>query len=261
MEAYAGRCGSYGRYDLEWLISTCTIGEISQAHHKEWVVGFDERKSVRVVEQFLIARRALYETVYSHKTVRCAEGMMALFLRRLKTVVSQGTRISSDAYFQSLIDIINGKPLDQSNLLTLDDTVIQSVVDEISHSDIKDVTIKDLARRITERDLFKIVPIKDDSLASFLTDSHWREKLCEVIQPYVAGDSEFYFILDSRDFRMMSKSEKEKIFFINSSNHQAEAAADHPAFSGYRDYTAKTQSIFTVREAISAVKSLVEAKQ
>jgi HD superfamily phosphohydrolase len=80
------QCGvAYGRYDLDWLISTCTIGT---TRDDELVAGFDRNKSLRVVEQFLIARRALYETVYYHKTVRAAEGMVALFLRRLKKVAN-----------------------------------------------------------------------------------------------------------------------------------------------------------------------------
>lgn len=60
---------AYGRYDLDWLVSTLTIGRNDRG---ELVTGFDRRKSVRVVEQFLIARQALYETVYHHRTIRSA---------------------------------------------------------------------------------------------------------------------------------------------------------------------------------------------
>ena len=67
---------AYGRFDLNWLISTCTIGETIT---NELVVGFDGTKALRAVEQLLIARRSLYRTVYFHKTVRSAEGMVAMF--------------------------------------------------------------------------------------------------------------------------------------------------------------------------------------
>jgi HD superfamily phosphohydrolase len=71
-------CGvAYGGYDLNWLISTCTVG---RTNTNELMVGFDRGKSLRAIEQFLIARRALYETAYHHRTVRAAEGMVALFI-------------------------------------------------------------------------------------------------------------------------------------------------------------------------------------
>src|ERR1044071_5263979 len=54
---------AYGRYDLDWLISTATIGEAGDSTFGGVVVGFEERKAIRVVEQFLIARRAMYDTV------------------------------------------------------------------------------------------------------------------------------------------------------------------------------------------------------
>jgi hypothetical protein len=248
----------YGRYDLDWLISTCKIGDISHGQQKDWVVGFDARKSTRVVEQFLIARRALYETVYWHKTVRCAEGMMALFLRRLKRVVQEGARFIGERIFRPVIDIINGKALPPNELLTLDDSVIHLVVEAVLRSDIKDETVRDLARRIAERDLFKIVPVPEEALQNFTNDPHWREKLCDVIKPHTRGDPEFYFHLDSRRFRLMSNHDVEKVYLIDS-DRSAGPAADHPAFHEYRDYRARTISLYTRREAVPYVTKLVAA--
>jgi hypothetical protein len=60
---------AYGRYDIDWLISTATVGVRAGEERRHLVVGFDSRKAVRVIEQFVVARRALYDTVYRHKTV------------------------------------------------------------------------------------------------------------------------------------------------------------------------------------------------
>ena len=248
---------SYGRYDLEWLLSTVNIGEASNGQDVEWVVGFDRHKAVRVIEQFLIARRALYETVYWHKTICCAENMMALFLKRLKVVVLDGARILSEKYFKPLVDVINSNPVDQACLLILDDSIIHLVIESVISSDIKDDTLKDLARRISERDLFKVVPVVEDRLDDFIRDSHWREKLCKAIEPYARGDSEYYFILDSRSFNMMAKNNPEKVFLIDK-DHRAESAAETHSFSSYRDYKERISRIFTVREAVPAVKKLIE---
>lgn len=62
---------AYGRYDLNWLVSTATVGFTAE---NKLVAGFDRQKAPPVVEQLLIARRALYDTVYFHRTVRGAEG-------------------------------------------------------------------------------------------------------------------------------------------------------------------------------------------
>ena len=45
----------YGRYDIDWLISTCKIGKNEGG---EYVVGFDINKSLRVVEQFLLSPKS-----------------------------------------------------------------------------------------------------------------------------------------------------------------------------------------------------------
>jgi uncharacterized protein len=250
----------YGRYDLDWLISTCKIGETSIGTQKEWVVGFDSRKAIRGVEQFLIARRALYETVYWHKTVRCAEGMMALFLRRLKRVVKDGSKFMGERFFRPLIAIINGEPLAPHDLLALDDSTIHLVVDAILRSDVKDDTVRDLARRIAERDLFKIVPVAEEALQNFTNDPDWKSKLCEAIKPYTRGESEYYFHLDSRRFQMMSTRPGEKLYLVNS-DRTAEPASDNRAFQAYRDYQARTISLFTLREAVNDVRKLVASAE
>jgi len=75
---------AYGKYDLEWLIATLNV----RVSNGQLVAGFDRRKSPAVIDQFLNARRSLYETVYYHKTVRVAEGMLGLLLKRVKDYVS-----------------------------------------------------------------------------------------------------------------------------------------------------------------------------
>lgn len=75
------------------------------------MAGFDLRKGVRDVEQLLIARRALYETVYYHKTVHCAEGMVALFLRRPRHVL-RGTHLRDvTRIVEPLVEMVGGESL------------------------------------------------------------------------------------------------------------------------------------------------------
>jgi HD superfamily phosphohydrolase len=77
---------AYGRYDIDWLVSALTIG----FHRSKPVIGFDIGKGPRAVEQFLGARRALHDTVYFHKAVRSAEGMVGRLLELIQEEIKAG---------------------------------------------------------------------------------------------------------------------------------------------------------------------------
>lgn len=134
---------AYGRYDLDWLVSTATVGETKDG---EWVVGFDSRKAPRVIEQFLVARIALYETVYCHKTVRAAEGMVKNMLRRLKETISAGGPVPKGPFAKS----ISGDPLSQEEVLSLDDFSLFVLTQELPGIQGIDPIVKDLSQRILE---------------------------------------------------------------------------------------------------------------
>ena len=110
---------AYGRYDLDWLISTTTVG---YTQTNDMVIGFDKRKALRVIEQFLVARRALYDTVYHHKTVKCAEGMVGLFLRRLRQLTRESDwPLGGVQEHRSIRLLVEGNALTPREVLDLDD--------------------------------------------------------------------------------------------------------------------------------------------
>src|ERR1051325_2169957 len=248
---------AYGQYDLDWLISTCGLGRLPSG---EWVIGFDDRKAVRVVEQFLIARRAMYETVYYHKTVRCAEGMMALFLRRLRRVVKeQGIpSLTTLDFLQPIVRIIHGDALGQRDLLRLDDFALSVLVESVTQSAVRDVTVRDLAKRISARDLFKNVRVSSDRLNKSFRTPHALERLYEAIKPYVPGDPEYYLVLDETEFQMMADARSQKACLIRGDN-SAYYATEHPSFEALRMVKFENVRIFTVREAIEDVEKAISA--
>jgi HD superfamily phosphohydrolase len=246
---------AYGRYDLDWLISTCGLGCLESG---EWVIGFDERKAVRVVEQFLIARRAMYETVYYHKTVRCAEGMTALFLRRLRKVVKeQGIpSLSALDFLQPIVRIIHGDALAQRDLLRLDDFTLSVLVESVAQSGVRDPIVRDLARRISARDLFKTVRVTSERLNKYFRTAHALERLHEAIKPYVPGEPEYFLVLDETEFQMMASVPAQKVCLIHGDN-RARYATEHPSFEALRNVTSENVRIFTVREAIDDVEAVI----
>lgn len=207
------QCGvAYGRYDLEWLISTCTIGKTKDGR---LVVGFDRRKALRVVEQFLVARRALYETVYCHKTVRAVEGMVALFLRRLREVLEQGSDVPVPRIVAPFLKAIAGVPIGPEDLLALDDYSLWVLIDHVSRTDDVDSTAQDLALRIVSRDLFKLIPCPSDQLDAFLTMADGYDRIYNAIRPVCPGLPEYYLAVDIAAISTFSDDANEMGYFID----------------------------------------------
>ncbi|MGB9455654.1 MAG: HD domain-containing protein [Bryobacteraceae bacterium] len=249
------QCGvAYGRYDLDWLISTCTVGQTDQC---DLVVGFDKRKAVRVVEQFLIARRALYETVYYHKTVRIVEGMVALFLRRLKEVAAaESGRLGVFDFLKPLIAMISGEVLSPPELLSLDDFALWILIQAVSEAKGMDETVHDLGQRILARDLFKIVPCPNEKVREFLLKPDGHDRLHSAIQPFCSGKAAYYLYIDSTNFAMLAERPGNMAYLVDE-NRLATPIRDNEALRGYRAKPEESLRLFTLSEAVGAVVSAI----
>lgn len=249
---------AYGRYDINWLISTVTVGFTS---HGDLVVGFDKRKAPRVVEQFLVARRALYDTVYFHKTVRSAEGMIGLLLKRLKEITQEkGWLISDVQLFAPFKKVVEGTPLEPQEVLGLDDYSLWVLIQQLATMGSKDATVADLARRIIERDLFKIVPCTQDNLNAFLQKGDAHDRLHDAVSPFCPGEKEYYIHIDNASFRMFSESPGECAYFVDS-DHEGRLATpihDHHQIRDHRRDTQMTVRLFAPREAVHGILKLIQ---
>ncbi|MEK7406043.1 MAG: hypothetical protein AAB225_13130, partial [Acidobacteriota bacterium] len=249
-------CGVwYGRYDLDWLVATCTVGKTS-AGREELVVGFDERKAVRVIEQFLIARRALYDMVYFHKTVRSAEGMVSLFLRRLKEVIRGDASLTGAHFVQPLIKMISGEVPDQAGLLALDDFSIWMLIELAVNTTGMDETVRDLGQRILSRDLFKIVPCPPDKIEAFLRRTDGRERIYSAIQKFCPGKAQFYLCEDTTRFSMLSEREREMTYLVDE-ERRATPIRDDEMLRGYWQKRPDEVRLFTLRGAVEAVQKTI----
>ncbi len=245
---------AYGRYDLDWLISTCTLGKSEDTN--EWVVGFDTHKAVRVIEQFLIARQAMYDTVYHHKTVRCIEGMVALLLKRLKDVVAGGSAPASPDLISPMIKILRRETLEPHEFLRLDDFALFVLIDTVAQGLFKDDTAQDLATRIQSRDLFKMVPVDDERIASFVTSVENMEKLHTLVQRHVPGHAKYYVAIDRARFEMLSRNRAQHVMLVDH-DRMATRAAEHDMLTSYRQPEHIRTRIFTVGPAIESVRRLI----
>ena len=246
---------AYGRYDLDWLISTCAVGE---APGGDLVVGFDRKKAIRVIEQFIIARHALYETVYYHKTVRSAEGMVALFLKRLKTIIGDyRDSIKVEGFVKPLIDMIAGEALEQHELLALDDYSLWVLIENIVKINGMDETVLDLGKRILERNLFKLVPCSSEKVSDFLTKGDGHQRIYDAIQPFCRGEKEYYLVVDEPELSILCEDAAEMGYLIDE-DKSASPIRDHDELLMYRQRNhIKMVRIFTVQEAVDAVAKLI----
>jgi len=70
----------YGRFDLDWIVLQIMLDQ----NRRRFFVG---RKAIDAAEAYIFARYHMYRSVYFHKTVRAAEVMARLSLKRFKALV------------------------------------------------------------------------------------------------------------------------------------------------------------------------------
>jgi len=251
---------SHGRYDLKWLISTATVG----ATGEQLVAGFDKRKAPRIVEQFLIARRALYETVYCHKTVKSAEGMVGLLLKRLKQVTrDKGWILSDQTFFSPFKKAIEGEPLEPQEVMQLDDYGLWGLIQHLSNRSGVDVTLADLAKRIISRDLLKVVPCAQPKVEEFVRDVENHRRMHEVVSKFCPGDPQYYVHVDSEPFEMFCPDESEHSYFVDLENRNRPATAirDHPLFRSHHLEPERIVRLYVPRETVESVRRMISPDQ
>lgn len=263
---------AHGRYDLDWLISTATVTDDA------WIFGFDERKAPAVIEQFLVARRALYETVYRHKTVRVAEGMVGLFLKRLKDWLEQnpghGPRLP---FFGAYRKILGGEPLPPEKILQLDDYSLGVIIDYCQKVD--DDILSDLARRIMTRDLLKMVDVDPVLLKAFHERKEGLKELEEEIALLVPEGASEYYVYVEEDRRQLTyfsglpkpddpgkqarECDRSQVYLIDSDG-RAQRASDHPELWNLRVGDERNNPpphrIFVPREAVERATEIVRGR-
>ncbi len=264
------QCGvSYGRYDLEWLLSCVTLGY----YNDSVVIGFDLQKSRRVIEEFILAHRAHYETVYFHHTVKSAELMLGLFFKRLKKLVTESKRTFARRFprYLSVIEIAAGKVIGPEKVLELDDALLWSFLSEVAkHPSDPDHILCDLAWRLLQRDLFKAVelPRAESSLplptSERLVDQGLRLVKLRSGKSISREDfKEYYLCHFNQDRDILSTKEHDCGFFIDTTR------PDRPAimiqrdreFRALRTMSITTSRIYVPREVRDKAQEILSSRR
>ncbi|MFN0141056.1 MAG: HD domain-containing protein [Pyrinomonadaceae bacterium] len=171
----------YGIYDLEWIIKSIEINE--KDDHL-----YISAPGIYAVEDYLQARYYMYRQVYFHRTLRSAEAVLRVLLKRALHLHEDG-----DVWFENttpMQKVLAGEKLDLKEHLALDDTDVMFSIKRWQHAD--DSILSDLASRFLDRRLFKAfdLDMPEDVRADFIAAAR------KVVEN--AGfDPEYYFVEDS----------------------------------------------------------------
>ncbi len=139
----------YGIYDLEWVLHAL---KIDADRDRVYV----EAKGLYAVEEYLQARYYMFRQVYFHRTLRSAEAVLVLTLKRAKELLEAdclGFRLR-DSVFEKLL---RGEAISAREYLQLDDTDVTFYLKQWTRE--PDAILSDLARRFTDRKLFKAIDV------------------------------------------------------------------------------------------------------
>jgi HD superfamily phosphohydrolase len=126
-----------------------------------------ESKGIYSIEKFLIARRLMYWQVYFHKTVISAEHLLVNILSRARALADSGQALFATPALRFFL--YNRITHDNIDIENMTDPYQKDIVDHFSRLDDTDIiasakvwmdhpdaVLRNLSRRLIDRDLFKI---------------------------------------------------------------------------------------------------------
>ena len=185
-----------------------------------------------------------------------------MFLRRLRDAIVEKPSLESEftGFVRPLIKMVAGETVGPEDLLSVDDFSLWVLIDYASRLPKMDITVRDLGQRILGRDLFKLVPCESRKVNEFLRKPGSHESLRDAVEPFWAGKKEYYLIVDTASVSMFSDSPKHTCYFVND-KRVATPAKGHEHFTHHSLERNEIVRVFTVREAVDSVASLIGNNQ
>lgn len=171
----------YGVYDLEWVIRSI---EIDEENDRLYVAA----PGKYAVEDYLQARYYMYRQVYFHRTLRSAEAVLRVLLKRALWLYQNG-EIGWAASGTSMERVLGGQKLELDEHLALDDSDLLYSVKRWQTS--PDPVLADLSGRFLNRRLFKALDLDmaDEDRPHFLA-------AVRGLVEKAGFDPEYYFVED-----------------------------------------------------------------
>jgi len=172
----------YGIYDLEWIIKSIEIDENGGNLYVS-------APGIYAVEDYLQARYYMFRQVYFHRTLRAAEAVLRVLLRRALDVFGTGGAFwyRPDSAFEA---ILRREKLTLKQHLSLDDADVIFYIKQWQSSD--DKILADLASRFLNRRLFKAydLDMPENEKCEFIAAARGAVARC-------GFDPDYYFVDDA----------------------------------------------------------------
>ncbi len=147
----------YSTYDLDWIVHALRAEPVRGGDDPDDLV-VDYRRGMHAVEQYLFGRSYMYAQVYYHKTVRAAEWLFMLLMRRYGELAREGRE---PAGLATAAAIARGEKVSVAAYLGLDDARVQCALFDWA-AGAEDEILRDLAERLSARRLLKTLELPDD---------------------------------------------------------------------------------------------------
>lgn len=186
----------YGIYDLEWVIKSIEMDE--QAGHL-----YVSTPGIYAVEDYLQARYYMFRQVYFHRTLRSAEAVLKVLLKRALYLYQQNAAIwfRPDSAFEK---VLRGEHLSLDEHLSIDDHDVMFYIKQWQESE--DKILSDLASRFLDRRLFKAfdLDMPETEVESFVADARRSVENAGYDPEYyfvddTGGDAPYYFYTRNSD--------------------------------------------------------------
>jgi HD superfamily phosphohydrolase len=186
----------YGIYDLEWVIKSIEMDEAS-GHL------YVSAPGIYAVEDYLQARYYMFRQVYFHRTLRSAEAVLKVLLRRALDLYQENSAIwyRPDSAFEK---VLRGEHLSLTEHLSIDDYDVMFYIKQWQNSD--DQILADLSSRFLNRRLFKAfdLDMPEGEVNSFMSAARRIVENAGFDPAYyfvddMGGDAPYYFYTRNSD--------------------------------------------------------------
>ncbi len=159
---------SFGLYNLERLFDMMELTDDGTIIIRE--------KGIQSVEQVVIALYMQFSRVYFHKTVRCYEYMLKLFISQVLQMLEEGKKLEVLPFIKEFSD----KPY-WKTLMTLTDDIIYTQLHYSAQKEENSPFIKKLANEILKRNLYKSIPLTEEMASQVLEN---KDKINFIVRKY-----------------------------------------------------------------------------
>lgn len=202
---------TYGKFDIQRLIKALTITE----NNDKYYVCVHE-KYLSTIEEYLLARYQMHNTVYLHPFKVQMEVLVRKILQRMFELYAQ-KKINPEELPKAIVSIIEGKKVTVSEYTSLDDSVMMALF--IKGKNYGDNILSELCSTVIDRNKYRELKILNSTTKDI---EDFEKDLLVILKKYdysIANlENEYFWIADkpNKPNNVIYRNEKENILILRS---------------------------------------------